>query len=132
MQRYNRGRYSSPQMYGHTTLGIPEKWERVLAYAGVWVTGLILLVIERNPVVRRHAKQSVVVFGTLSILGWLVSAFGGLLGHIWVIGFLFAVGFGAVGALIGVVTFIAWVGLMLMGYFSPNTLFVGSRRNRLF
>ena len=50
---YNRGQYTSP-----TVLGIDEKWERVLCYLGVWVTGLIFLVIEqRNQTVRRHAMQ---------------------------------------------------------------------------
>lgn len=132
MQNYTRRRYSPPQMYGRTTLGIPEKWERVLAYLGAWVTGIILLLVERNPVVRRHAKQSIVVFGTLSILGWLVGAFGGLLSQIWVVGFFFALGFGVIGGIITLVTLVAWVGLMVLAYFSPNTLFVGSRRERLF
>ena len=52
-----------------------------------WVTGLILMFIERkNQVVQRHARQSVVIFGGLSILGWLASALGSLLGNFPLIG----------------------------------------------
>jgi len=119
--------YSRP-----TTLGIDEKWERVLCYLGLWVTGLIFLLIEhRNETVRRHAKQSVLVFGVLSLLGWIVGALGGLLGHIWLIGWIFSGGFGLIGWLIGLVIFVAWIGLMLLAYASPRTFFVGPRYDRI-
>ena len=60
MYNYNQN-YSSP-----TSLGIQERWERVLAYALIWVSGLILLFVEqRNQTVRRHAMQSVIIFGSL-------------------------------------------------------------------
>jgi uncharacterized membrane protein len=126
MYNYNQNNYSAP-----TTLGIPERWERVLCYAGFWVTGIIFLLIERrNETVRRHAAQSTVVFGGLSILGWIVSLVGGLLGHIWVVGPLLGFGFGAIGWLIGLVTFVAWVGLMILAYGSAKTIFTGPRYER--
>jgi uncharacterized membrane protein len=114
---YNRGQYTSP-----TVLGIDEKWERVLCYLGVWVTGLIFLVIEqRNQTVRRHAMQSLVVFGTLSI----AIAVLGLLSNVWIIGLLFL----AAKWLVGLVFFALWIILMIAGYSSPAT-FIGSRGGR--
>ena len=124
---YNYNDYSAP-----TTLGIPERWERVLTYALGWITGIIFLLVEqRNQTVRRHAAQSTVVFGVLSIAGFLASALGGLLGHIPLIGWLFGFGFGAIGVVIGFVVFVAWIGLMIMAYFSAKTLIAGPRSERL-
>jgi uncharacterized membrane protein len=115
-----------------TSLGLDERWERVLCYALGWITGLIFLFAERkNQVVQRHARQSIVIFGGLSILAWLVSALGGLLGHIPLIGFIFGAGFGLLGGLLWIVTIVAWIGLMLMAFSSPKTLFVGPRWERL-
>jgi uncharacterized membrane protein len=115
-----------------TSLGLDERWERVLCYALGWITGLIMLIAERkNQVVQRHARQSVLVFGGLSLLIWLVSGLGGLLGQILLIGGLFSFGFGLLGWLLWVVTFVAWIGLMLMAYAGPKTLFVGPRWERI-
>ncbi len=126
MYNYNKSNYSAP-----TVLGIPEKWERVLCYAGVWVTGILFLLIEhRNQTVRRHAAQSTVIFGVLGILGFLASALGGLLGHVWVIGWLFGLGFGLISALIGIVAFAAWILLMLLAYAGPKTFISGPRYER--
>lgn len=126
MYNYNRSNYSAP-----TVLGIPEKWERVLCYVGGWITGILFLLIEqRNQTVRRHAAQSTVVFGALSILGFLVGALGGLLSHIWFIGPIFALGFGLIGGLIGIVMFAAWVVLMLLAYASSKTFLSGPRYER--
>ncbi|MFI5273189.1 MAG: DUF4870 domain-containing protein [Ktedonobacterales bacterium] len=112
--------YRGPSLSTQTVLGIPEPWERVLTYALGWVSGLIFLLIEqRNSTVRRHAWQSVVIFGTISIVLFVL----GVLSHIWVIGLLF-------GLLSGVVTFgavLVWLGLMIAAYFSPVT-FIKSNR----
>ena len=126
MYNYNQNEYSAP-----TTLGIPERWERVLTYVGGWITGIIFLLIERrNETVRRHAAQSTIVFGALSIIGWLVSLLGGALSHIWVVGGILGFGFGAIGVLIGIVTFVAWVGLMILAYNSAKTFIAGPRYDR--
>jgi uncharacterized membrane protein len=115
-----------------TSLGLDERWERVLCYALGWITGLVFLIFERkNQVVQRHARQSVVIFGGLGILWWLTGALGSLLGHIWLIGPLFGFGFGLLGWVVGLVTFVAWIGLMLLAYSSPKTLFVGPRWERI-
>jgi uncharacterized membrane protein len=113
---YNRSGYSAP-----TVLGIDEKWERVLCYVFGWVSGLIFLLIEnKNATVRRHAVQSLVVFGTLSIVGLLLSWFSQIL----IIGPLFAL----LGGLVGFVTFAAWVLLMIFAYVSPATFVPASNR----
>jgi uncharacterized membrane protein len=114
---YNpRSGYSAP-----TVLGIDEKWERVLCYVFGWVSGLIFLLIEnKNATVRRHAVQSIVVFGTLSILAAVL----GWLSGIWVIGLLF----GLLKVLVGLVTFAAWVLLMIAAYASPATFVPASNR----
>jgi uncharacterized membrane protein len=115
-----------------TSLGLDERWERVLCYALGWITGLIFLFAERkNQVVQRHARQSIIIFGGLSILGWLVGALGSLLGGFWLIGPVFGFVFGLLGWVVGLVIFVAWIGLMLMAYSSPKTLFVGPRWERI-
>jgi uncharacterized membrane protein len=115
-----------------TSLGLEERWERVLCYALGWITGLVFLFAERkNQVVQRHARQSIVIFGGLSILAWLTGALGGLFGAIPLIGWLFGAAFGLFGWLVWIVAIVAWIGLMLMAYSSPKTLFVGPRWERL-
>lgn len=126
MYNYSQNNYSAP-----TTLGIPERWERVLTYLGGWFTGILFLLIEqRNQTVRRHAAQSTIVFGVLSIVTFIVNVLGGLLGRIWVIGGLLHFGFGAIGWLLGVVGFAAWVSLMVLAYFSAKTFLTGPRYER--
>ncbi len=50
-----------------------------LCYVGVWVTGLIFLLTEKDEEIRFHAMQSVVTFGALTILtmipllGWILA-----------------------------------------------------------
>jgi uncharacterized membrane protein len=102
---------------GPTTLGIPERWERVLCYALGWLSGIVLLIVEqRNHTVRRHAAQSTIVFGGLSILAWIVSLLHGWFGAIPVIGFLFGWGFGFVGWALAAISFVLWLLLMVMAY----------------
>jgi uncharacterized membrane protein len=111
-----------------TSLGLDERLERVLCYLLLWVSGLFFLIFERNPSVRRHALQSVIVFGTLSVILFVLSLFGGVLGAIPLIGWIFSIAFGLVHAVVWIVTAIAWIFLMLAAYFSPAT-FVGGRNS---
>lgn len=119
--------YSRP-----TSLGIEERWERVLCYAFLWVSGLIMLIVEqRNETVRRHAKQSLIVFGALTAIAWLAGIFGHLLGWIPLLGFFFSLGFGLVGGIVWVAIVVLWILLMVMAYSSAKTLFVGPRQDRI-
>ncbi|HLG78716.1 MAG TPA: hypothetical protein VKX46_20050, partial [Ktedonobacteraceae bacterium] len=77
-----------------TTLGMSERLERVLAYAFLWVSGLVLFVLERNRAVRRHALQSMVTFGALSLLIVGVSMLRAMLAWIPVLGWLTSFGLG--------------------------------------
>ncbi len=56
-----------------TSLGLNIRLERVLAYAFGWVSGIIFFFCEKNRNVRWHAAQSMVTFGSLSILMLAVS-----------------------------------------------------------
>jgi uncharacterized membrane protein len=67
-----------------TALGCDANVAAALAYLLGWISGLVILLMERqNRFVRFHALQSILVFGALSlawflclsipILGWLIS-----------------------------------------------------------
>ncbi len=116
-----------------TTLGISEKWERTLAYVFGWVSGLILLIVEqRNQTVRRHAAQSVVVFGTLSLIGLVLALVAGVFGAIPFIGPVLGAFFGLILGIVKAVGFVLWIALMIMAFFSSKTLFTGPRYERFF
>ena len=71
----------------------------LLCYLFAWVTGLIFFLLEReNRFMRFHAMQSILFFGSLSILQWVFS-------HLTF--------FGVVGGALGVVMFIGWIVLMV-------------------
>ena len=55
-----------------TSTGLQENVAGLLCYLGVWVTGIIFLILEpKNRFVRFHALQSIVVFGGLTIVGFI-------------------------------------------------------------
>ncbi len=116
-----------------TTLGIPEQWERVLAYAFGWVSGLILLLVEhRNQTVRRHATQSVMIFGALSLVGLVLAVLTGVFGAIPLIGFALGGFFGLILGAVKAIGIIAWIALMIMAFFSAKTILTGPRYERFF
>lgn len=54
---------------GERSSGLKPNTAAFLCYLGVWVTGIIFLIIERKDrLVRFHAMQSLVTFGILSII----------------------------------------------------------------
>jgi uncharacterized membrane protein len=58
---------------GKTAGGLDENVAGALAYALGWITGVAFLLIEpTNAFVRFHARQSLIVFGGLSI-AWFVA-----------------------------------------------------------
>ena len=99
-----------------TTLGLDERLERVLAYAFIWVSGLILFFIEKNRNVRWHAAQSLVTFGTLSLVGLVVNLLYGLLHWIPLLHFLTDAGLGLLSSALWWVTAILWIWLMIMAF----------------
>ena len=50
------------------SLHLAENVAAALSYLFGWISGLIFLLVDRRPYVRYHAAQSVMVFGTLSVL----------------------------------------------------------------
>jgi len=94
--------------------GLEENLAGTLCYAGWWLTGLIFFLIDKRPRVRFHAAQSIVVFGGLSILYYIVGRiFFGTLGP---------AGYGlfSVASLlldvIGLIMFVLWIVLMIKAY----------------
>ena|SRR5947209_3769895 len=103
-----------------TTLGLDERLERVLAYAFGWVSGLILFFLEKNRNVRWHAAQSIVTFGTLSLLMFGVSILSNFLAWIPLLGWLTTAGLGLLLNALWWVTVILWVWLMIMAWVRPD------------
>ena len=86
-----------------TSKGLTPNTAALLCYVGIWVTGIIFLLIEqKNKFVRFHAAQSIIVFGILTIAGII-------LGWIPVVGLAFS-------WIISVVGFILWIVLMVKAY----------------
>lgn len=63
-----------------TTTGLDPRLAAVLAYSAWWITGLVLLVLERdNRYVRFHALQALVGLGGLALLTVLLAVISLLL-----------------------------------------------------
>jgi uncharacterized membrane protein len=89
--------------FERTSMGMKARTAGLLCYLFGWVGGLVLFLLERdNRFVRFHAIQSMLFFGTMSILGWFFSYFP------------FAL-FG-LGGIVGLVSFIGWIVLMVAAH----------------
>jgi uncharacterized membrane protein len=79
-----------------TSTGLSPNVAGLLCYVGIWISGIIFLVLEqRNKFVRFHAAQSIVAFGTITVAGIV-------LGLIPVVGDAFS-------TIIGIIGFIVWI-----------------------
>ncbi len=67
--------------------GLPKKTAAALSYVLGWVTGIIFLLIEKDPFVRFHAAQSVVVFGILTVIV-LIPFLWFFIPIVWIVGFV--------------------------------------------
>lgn len=66
-----------------TDLGIEVCYAAPLSYLLVWISGIAMLFLEKkNPYVRFHAAQSVVLFGGLSLV-WVVAGMVPLVGWLF-------------------------------------------------
>ena len=62
---------------GDSTTGLKPNVAGLLCYVGIWVTGIVFLIIEKkNTLVRFHAMQSLVTFGILQIVINIANAVG--------------------------------------------------------
>lgn len=83
--------------------GLDSNIAGFLCYLGIWVTGIIFLVLEKkDSYVRFHALQSTIIFGTLTLISIILS-------KIPFIG-------GILGAVVGIAMFILWIVLMIKAY----------------
>jgi len=90
--------------------GLAENVAGLLCYVLGWVTGIIFILIDKRPFVRFHAAQSIVVFGSLTLLR---IGFGIVMGIGGVVGFgLWAL----VSMVLGLLTVILWIFLMIKAY----------------
>jgi uncharacterized membrane protein len=98
-----------------TSGGLSENVAGALCYALGWITGLIFLLIDKRPFVKFHAAQSIVVFGALHIIHFVVAMIfvGSILrGGVNII-------FGAGATLLHILDlliFILWIVLMIKAY----------------
>jgi uncharacterized membrane protein len=101
-----------------TSSGLQENVAGLLCYLFWWVTGIIFYLIDRRPFVRFHALQSIITFGALSVIHWVLSIamgagwwFGGPVG--WT-------GVGALAALLywilHLVWLVVWIVCMVKAY----------------
>src|SRR5437588_8980666 len=130
-ERMARNRMTST---GATTLGLDERLERALVYPLsflfgwllpfgwllAWVPGLAVLFLEKNSNVRLHARQAMVVFGSLSVVLAVVNFLHFLLGHILLIGFFTGLVLGFLGVVIVWVMILLAIWLTIMAYFRPT------------
>jgi len=83
-----------------TSTGLSPNIAGLLCYVGIWISGIIFLVLEqKNKFVRFHAAQSIVAFGTLTVAGII-------LGLIPVVGDAFS-------WIIVIIGFIVWIIMMV-------------------
>ena len=99
--------------------GMTENTAACLSYVLGWLTGIIFFLIDKRPYVRFHAAQSMVTFGGLTIIRFVV-------GMVFGMGFFFGgyhpygyAGWGGLGlgiaviALLGLLTFVLWIVCMI-------------------
>ena len=89
-----------------TSTGLSENVAGLLCYVLGWVSGIIFLLIEPgNKYVRFHAIQSIVAFGSITLVSIALSIIGAIP--------LIGVVFGFANWLLGIVAFISWIVLMI-------------------
>jgi uncharacterized membrane protein len=86
-----------------TSMGMEQNVAGLLCYIGLWVTGLVFFLVEKeNRFVRFHAMQSIVVFGALTVVSIILSV-------IPIIGWIG-------GILLWIVALVLWIVLMVKAY----------------
>jgi uncharacterized membrane protein len=96
-EKIERERLTEP---AGTSTGLSPNVAGLLCYVGLWISGIILFVLEqKNRFVRFHAAQSIVAFGTITVAGIV-------LGLIPVVGVVFS-------SIIAVIGFIIWIVMMV-------------------
>ena len=97
-----------------TQSGLQENIAGLLCYAVGWITGLIFFLADKRPLVRFHAAQSMVVFGTLNVIHLFLS-------RMFLVGLFYGGWSGlSLGAmlmwLVNLATLVFWIVLMVKAY----------------
>ena len=86
-----------------SSTGLEENIAALLSYVVGWITGLIFFLIEKDSkFVKFHAMQSIITFGGLMVLSWILA-------YIPFIGWV-------IGSLLGVLALVLWIVLMIKAY----------------
>jgi len=107
--------HSNPGSSAPAAAGLADNVAGALCYSVGWLTGIIFLVIDKRHTVRFHAAQSIVVFGGLSVIYWIIasvfatSIMWGSLGAGWTFGF-------ALLRIFQLVMVVLWIFLMFKAY----------------
>jgi len=92
---------------GKTSTGMQANVEALLSYLLGFITGIIFFLVEKeNKFVRFHAMQSIVVFGGLFVISFVL---GFMLGFVPFLGL-------AISSLLGLVQIILWIVLMFKAF----------------
>ncbi|HUO35304.1 MAG TPA: DUF4870 domain-containing protein [Candidatus Acidoferrum sp.] len=101
---------AAPAAVAPAQTGIEENVAGLLSYLLGWLTGLVFFLIDKRPNVQFHARQSIVVFGGLTIIHIFVMP-------VWGISTLAGWGiFGMIAFLIDIVGFVLWIVCMIKAY----------------
>jgi uncharacterized membrane protein len=94
---------------GKTSTGLEPNVAGLLCYVLGWITGLIFFILETdNKFVRFHAMQSIVTFGAISVVCFVI----GMFSLIPFVGLAFLI----IVYLISALAFVLWIVLMLKAY----------------
>ena len=86
-----------------TSTGLEENVAGLLCYVLGWISGLVFILMEKeNKFVRFHAMQSIIVFGTLTVVGFILS-------RITIIALV-------ISWLLSVLALVLWIVLMIKAY----------------
>lgn len=97
--------------------GLNENIAGALSYFLGFVTGLIFYLIEEdNKFVRFHAVQSMIVFGGIFVLSFLLGFAQIFFELIPFVGWLLGLVFGLISLLLGPIAFVLWIVLMFKAY----------------
>jgi uncharacterized membrane protein len=90
-----------------SSTGLQVNIAGLLCYLGVWITGIIFLILEKkSPSVKFMAAQSIVFFGSVTIVEGVL---GGFFPHLWFIS-------GFLNGIIGLLAFVMWIVFMVKAY----------------
>jgi uncharacterized membrane protein len=95
--------------------GLDQNVAGLLSYVAGWITGIIFFVIDKRSYVRFHAAQSMVVFGGVHVLYYVLRfVLGGVLGFggVWAFWSLY----GLILAVLELASFVVWILCMVKAY----------------